>query len=101
MQLVVGCTCIYFVSSVVFNDFLITFFFQNSGSILGPLFFILYVNDLSNVSHKIFSILFEDDTIIFMQGNNLHKLIAELQTELTKVIEWLNINKLTINLSKT
>ena len=36
-----------------------------------------------------------------MQGNNLHKLIAELQSELTKVIEWLNINKVTINLSKT
>ena len=36
-----------------------------------------------------------------MQGNNLHKLIAELRTELTKVIEWLNINKLILNLSKT
>ena len=62
------------------------------GSILVPLFFILYVNNLSNVSHKIFFVLFADYTNMFMQGNNLHKLIAELQTELTKVIEWLNIN---------
>ena len=35
-----------------------------------------------------------------MQGNNLHALIAELQTELTKEIEWLNINKLRIKLLK-
>ena len=38
------------------------------GSILGPFFFKLYVKDLSNVSQKIISILFADDTNIFIQG---------------------------------
>ena len=67
------------------------------GSILGPLFFIIYINDLSNVSQKIFSILFADDTNIFIQGNNLPQLIHDLQTELSTLVDWLNTNKLTIN----
>ena len=71
------------------------------GSILGPLFFIIYINDLSNVSQKIFSILFADDTNIFIQGNNLPQLIHDLQTELSTLVDWLNTNKLTINLAKT
>ena len=61
----------------------------------------IYVNDLSNVSQKIFSLLFADNTNIFIQGNNLTQLIHGLQTEITKVVDWLNINKLTINLAKT
>ena len=71
------------------------------GSILGPLFFIIYINDLSNVSQKIFSILFADATNIFIQGNNLPQLIHDLKTELTTLVDRLNINKLTINLAKT
>ena len=67
------------------------------GLILGPLFFIIYINDFSNVSQKIFSILFADDTNIFIQGNNLPQLIHDLQTELSTLVDWLNTNKLTIN----
>ena len=70
-------------------------------SILGPHFFIIYINDLSNVFQKIFSILFPDDTNIFIQGNNLRQLIHDLQTELSTLVDWLNINELTINLAKT
>ena len=65
------------------------------------LFFIIYINELSNVSQKIFSILFADDTNIFIQGNTLPQLIHDLQTELTTLVDWLNINRLTINLAKT
>ena len=71
------------------------------GSILGPLFFIIYINDLSNVSQKIFSILFADVTCTNIEGNNLPQLIHDLQTELTTLVDRLNINKLTINLTKT
>ena len=39
-------------------------------SILGPLLFIIYVNDISEVSNKIFPILFADDTTILMEGNS-------------------------------
>ena len=48
------------------------------GSILGPLLFIIYVNDISEVSNKIFLILFADDTTILMEGNNIHNGIASL-----------------------
>ena len=40
------------------------------GSILGPLMFLLYVNDLANVSENLFTIMFADDTNVFVSGNN-------------------------------
>ena len=40
------------------------------GSIIGPLLFILYINDMTNVSTKIFPILFADDTTVLIESNN-------------------------------
>ena len=44
------------------------------GSILGPLLFLLYMNDLSSVSKSCFSVLFADDTNVFIKGKNLPEL---------------------------
>ena len=71
------------------------------GSILGPLLFILYVNDLPKVSNKFVSILFADDTTILLEGNNIHSIVTSLNYELDKLVIWLNANKLSLNVSKT
>ena len=71
------------------------------GSILGPLLFILYINDFSNVSDILYSVLFADDTNVFLNGRDIHKLINTMQQELLKLHTWLLCNKLTLNISKT
>ena len=43
------------------------------GSILGPLLFLVYINDLTNVSDKLFSILYADDTNLFIHSGQRHK----------------------------
>ena len=68
------------------------------GSVLGPLFFLLIINDLPNVSDKLFSILFADDTSVFIEGKNIDEVIG---TELAKLTVWLATNKLTLNIKKS
>ena len=71
------------------------------GSIIGPLLFILYINDLANVSENLFSILFAYDTTVLIEGTTINTMIAALNCELAKLTEWLNANKLSINVSKS
>ena len=71
------------------------------GSILGPLFFIVFMNDFSRASNLLFSILFADDTTVIIEGQNYNNLILTLNTELNKLDVWLQANKLTLNTDKT
>ena len=71
------------------------------GSILGPLFFILFMNDFSRASQLLFSILFADDTSVFLIGKEYTQLIVSVNKELKKVSPWLNANGLAINVKKT
>ena len=70
------------------------------GSILGPLLFLLYINDLANASSIIFSVLFADDSNLFLTGKNPNELIKIMNKEISHVVDWLRINKLSINLKK-
>ena len=71
------------------------------GSILGPLLFLIYINDLSTLSDTTFTIMFADDTSIFIQGNNIDEMENVLNSEIKKLSLWLNINKLSLNIQKT
>ena len=71
------------------------------GSILGPLFFILYINDLPACSNELEFILFADDTSIFFEHSDLDALTSHLNDQLKNVSTWLKANKLSINVKKT
>ena len=71
------------------------------GSILGPLFFLLYINDLNNVSTVVELILIADDTNLFMSHKDPAYLAASLNSELNKLSAWFKANKLSLNLKKT
>ena len=70
------------------------------GSILGPLLFLLYINDLPNVSSFVTSILYADGTNIFWLGNSLEDISSRLNSELELIYSWLQSNKLSLNTSK-
>ena len=71
------------------------------GSILGPLLFLIYINDICNVSRKLSYVLFADDTNIIMSHRNLPQLFTILNEELSKLNEWVTANKLKLNFDKT
>ena len=66
------------------------------GSILGPQLFILYVNDMCNVSKLLKFILFADDTNIFYSHDRLPELVNVLNTELDNMYTWFCVNKLSL-----
>ena len=71
------------------------------GSNLGPLLFLLYINDLAHVSPNLFAILFADDSNFFCTGKNVDDLIDTANTELKSIVSWLNANKMSLNVDKT
>ena len=71
------------------------------GSILGPLLFIIYINDLLKASSLVEFLLFADDTSIFASGNCLSDLISIMNNELVSIDEWFRTNKLSLNMDKT
>lgn len=71
------------------------------GSVLGPKFFTLYINDICNVSNILKLVLFADDTNIFLADISLEKLLDNVKNEMSKLQSWFISNKLSLNLSKT
>ena len=70
------------------------------GSVLGPLFFLIYINDLPTCLDNPPK-LFADDTCLLYSNNDLHMLEEQCNSELNKVLNWMDANKLTINTQKS
>lgn len=70
------------------------------GSILGPILFLIYINDIVN-SCSIKLLSFADDTTIYASNPCLDSLFTTANTELTKLFTWLCANKLSLNIKKT
>ena len=71
------------------------------GSNLGPLLFLLYINDLAYVSPELFAVLFADDSNFFCTGSDLSIVIDIVNRELCMIVDWLNCNKMSLNIEKT
>ena len=71
------------------------------GSVLGPLLFLIYINDLPNISTILNFYLFADDTNIYYESSSLDKLESTINRELNKLYLWLNVNRLSLNIDKT
>ena len=71
------------------------------GSILGPLLFIIYVNDLCSVSKIFEPIIFADDTNLFFSHKIIRELFHMANLELNQFFKWFNANKLSLNKDKT
>ena len=70
------------------------------GSTLGPLLFLIYVNDLPNISNFT-TVLFADDTVLTMTNSCIKTLQHNVNKELMKIDEWMRLNELSLNYSNT
>jgi len=72
------------------------------GSILGPLLFLLYINNLpKTVKHKALAILFVDDTGILITSSNSNQLQGDLNIVFAQLNKWFKPNWLFLNFDKT
>ena len=71
------------------------------GSILGPLLFLIYVNDLQYTSNLLDPTMFDDDANLFYAEENSKTLFDTFNIELQKISQWLIANKPSLNVTKT
>ena len=71
------------------------------GSVLGPLLFLVYVNDLPNCIRNCNTLQFADDTTVYVSGSNIAQLFTKLNSDLNILSDWFNSNKLSLNVNKS
>lgn len=71
------------------------------GSILGPLLFCMYINDLPRVCPEVNIQMYTDDTVLYIHGPSKTAVATKLTNAMVKISEWLNQCSLQLNVSKT
>ena len=70
-------------------------------SILRPLLFLIFVNDLFKASISLIEVMFADDTNFILSHKNIDTILVSINVELHNVSTWLKSNKLSLNVDKT
>ena len=70
------------------------------GSILGPILFLCFINDL-HLATWLLTLLFADDTAVLDSDTDLPTLINRVNLEIQKIANWFRTNKMSVNISKT
>ena len=71
------------------------------GTVLGPLLFIFYINDIFSCLDHVNISMFADDCVLYLSGNNWEIIRTKIQKDLDTVVDWMSMNALTLNTSKT
>jgi len=71
------------------------------GSFLGPLLFLLYINDIANFTKHLNYLLFADDTNIIYSDCSFNQLVNVVNSELITLSDWFRANRLSLNITKT
>ncbi len=71
------------------------------GTVLGPLLFLIYVNDITECLKNTQASLFADDTMVYCSGSTRNELQENLNGDLSRIKKWLNDHRLTINAEKS
>ena len=70
------------------------------GSILGPILFLIYINDIKNCT-SLMTLLFADDSNFLISGKNLNEIVEILNIELKNICDWFRCNEMSLNPTKT